>query len=85
MMMKLQRHGMQHSILHSDRFHGLLLYFLKAFNPKAFWILVCFNLLFLVFSFVFRENIKTDFNQMNDNLNEKRILIACISAFKNYG
>ena len=43
-------------------------------NLKAFWILICFNLLFLVFSFVFyRENIKTDFNQMNDNLNEKSI------------
>ena len=41
--------------------------------PKAFLILVCFNLLFLVFSFVIRDNIKTDFNQMNDNLNEKSI------------
>jgi hypothetical protein len=45
-----------------------------ALLTKAFWILVCFNLLFLVFSFVFyRDNIKTDFNQMNDNLNEKSI------------
>ena len=41
---------------------------------KAFWILVCFNLLFLVFSFMFyRDNIKTDLNQMNDNLNETSI------------
>ena len=36
----------------------------------AFWILDCFNLLFLVFSFVFRDNIKTDINQINENLNE---------------
>ena len=43
---------------------------------KAFWILVCFNLalVFLIFSFVFRrDNIKTDLNQMNDNLNETSI------------
>ena len=45
-----------------------------ADKTKAFWIFTCFNLLFLVFSFVFREhNIKIDFNQMNDNLNEKSI------------
>jgi hypothetical protein len=50
-----------------------------ALLTKAFWILVCFNLLFLVFSFVFyRDNIKTDFNQMNDNLNEKSIQNALL-------
>ena len=41
---------------------------------KVFSKFVCFNLLFLVFSFVFyRDNIKTDFNQMNDNLYKKSI------------
>ena len=45
---------------------------------KAFLILVYFNRLFLVFSFVFRENVKTNFNQMNDNLNEKIIQDAMV-------
>ena len=45
---------------------------------KAFWIFVGFNLLFLVFSFV--DNINTDFNQMNDNLNEKSIQNALPGA-----
>jgi len=43
---------------------------------KEFWIFICFNLLFLVFSFVFKRqkyNIKKDLNQMNDNLNEMSI------------
>jgi hypothetical protein len=38
-----------------------------------------FNLLFLISSFVlYRDNIKTDLNQMNDNLNETNIQNALL-------
>ena len=41
-----------------------------------------FNLLFLVFSFVFRagDNIKTAFNQINDNWNEMSIQNALVQS-----
>ena len=38
-----------------------------ALIGKAFWILICFNLLFLIFSFVLQRQYKTDLNQINNN------------------
>ena len=42
------------------------------YGSKAFWLFVCLNLLFLVF------NLKTDLNQMNDDLNETSTYPECL-------
>ena len=46
---------------------------LKTWLKQDILDIFLFNLIFLIFSFVFRDTIKTDLNQMNRNLNETSI------------